>query len=376
MKRAITSAITETIVLVASHTMAAQTFERFWQKVSPKLQDGVSYMEKSDSDELVARKTFMELVTFRDARLTRIINSALGDFLHSDVLALIDAVQKLQDQIAKRRERINGWRLGLISAPASTINPLRQTRARLFKRIKKEQACITHDLAQIEALKKETLGKLAAANVPLSAEQLDGLLYTADGSELAQVMAVAENIRLIQTHLSQSLDPANSAQVKTCTGFLMLCYRIYVEIIERAIAKVSGPYLERLEELADEANRQILRAKVLYEQSKKTSEIARSNMEINARTISLISLYREHLNKRLAELERLRKEMFANYELSLNTFRTVKVGSELLTVIAAGEKDIEAIFSFEPPQLKSIYTEGLAEEFEQITRRLKGKAAA
>jgi ribosome-associated translation inhibitor RaiA len=373
MKKAFTSAVTETIVLVASHTMAAQTFERFWQKVSPKLQDGVSYLEKTDQGELIARKTFMEIVTFRDARLTRIINSCLEDFLHSDVLALIDSVQKLQDQIEKRKERINSWRLGLISAPASTLNPLRQTRARLFKRIKKEQAAIEHDLAQIESLKAEALVKLSQAKIPLTAEQLDGLLYTAEGAELAQVMAVAENIRAIQAHLSTTLDSSDNAQVKTCTGFLMLCYRIYVEIIERTISKVSGTYLEKLEELSDEANRQILRAKVLFEQSKKTSDVARNNMQINARTISLISLYRDHLKKRLTELERLRKEMVANYELSLNTFRTVKVGSELLSVIAAGEKDLEAIFSFEPPQLKSIYTDGLADEFELITRKLKGK---
>ena len=137
MKKAFTTAITETIVLVASHTMAAQTFERFWQKVSPKLQDGVSYLEKTDQDELLGRKTFMEVVTFRDARITRIINSCLEDFLHSDILALIDSVQKLQDQIAKRKQRINSWHLGLISAPASTLNPLRQSRARLFKKIKK-----------------------------------------------------------------------------------------------------------------------------------------------------------------------------------------------------------------------------------------------
>lgn len=375
MKKAFTSAISETIVLVASHTLAAQTFERFWQKVSPKLQDGVSYLEKTDQDELIARKTFMEIVTFRDARLTRIINSCLEDFLHSDVLALIDSVQRLQDQIEKRKERINSWRLGLISAPASTLNPLRQTRARLFKRIKKEQASIEHDLAQIESLKAEALEKLAQERIPLTAEQLDGLLYTAEGTELAQIMAVAENIRAIQAHLSATLDSSNNAQVKTCTGLLMLCYRIYVEIIERAISKVSGSYLEKLEELSDEANRQILRAKVLFEQSKKTSDVARSNMQINARTISLIALYREHLKKRLTELEKLRKEMTANYELSLNTFRTVKVGSELLSVIAAGEKDLAAIFGFEPPQLKSIYTEGLAEEFESLTRKLKGRGA-
>ena len=375
MKKAFTSAVTETIVLVASHTMAAQTFERFWQKVSPKLQDGVSYLEKTDQDELIAHKTFMEIVTFRDARLTRIINSCLEDFLHSDVLALIDSVQKIQDQIEKRKERVNSWRLGLISAPASTLNPLRQTRARLFKRIKKEQASIEHDFAQIESLKAEALEKLANAKIPLSAEQLDGLLYTAEGAELAQVMAVAENIRAIQMHLSATLDSSDNAQVKNCTGFLMLCYRIYVEIIERTISKVSGTYLEKLEDLSDEANRQILRAKVLFEQSKKTSDVARNNMQINARTISLISLYRDHLKKRLYELEKLRKEMVANYELSLNTFRTVKVGSELLSVIAAGEKDLEAIFNFEPPQLKGIYTDGLADEFELITRKLKGSEA-
>lgn len=360
--------------MVASHTFAAQTFEKFWGKVSPKLQEGVTYLEKNDAESLEAGKTFLEIVTFRDAKLTRIINSCMQDFLSSEIVELINHVQKLQDQIAERKKRINAWRLALMSAPTTSINPLRRTRAKLYTRIKKEQISIDHDLRQIEVMKGQAQEKLEAQGIKLSLEQLDGLIYTAEGAELAQVMAVAENIKKIQTQLGENLQQADTSgeQVKTYTGFLMMSYRVYIEAIERAIRTIETVYLVKLNTLFDQANEQILRAKELYEQSKKTSTIAQNNMELNSQTIRLINGYRAHLTRRLIDLKKLNKEMFINYEVAVNTYRTVKVGAELVDVISASEKDIQSVFNFEPPKLASFYDQGLKSEFEKMTRKLKG----
>ena len=371
------SAVIEACVLVASHTFTAHTFEKFWGKVSPKLQEGVSYLEKHDAEKLSTDKSFLELVTFRDSKMARIINGCLQDFLSSEIVDLIDQVQKIQDQIAERKTRMNAWRLGLISAPSTSINPLRKTRAKLYTRIKKEQAGIDHDLKQIEVLKSQAQEKLHAAGIELTIDQLDGLLYTAEGAELAQVMAVAENIKKIQTQLGANLEQSDTSgeQVKTYTGFLMMSYRVYIEAIERAIRAIEKTYLVKLNDLSEQANEQILRAKELFEQSKKTSTIAQNNIELNAQTIRLINAYRAHLTGRLIDLKKLNKEMFINYEVAVNTYRTVKVGAELIDVISASEKDIQSVFNFEPPKLASFYDEGLKTEFERMTRKLKGVEA-
>ena len=376
MKSRVANAVVEAVMLVASHTLAAKSFGAFWKRVAPKLQEGVSYIDRHEEEGYEADKTFLEVITFRDAEITRIVDSCLKDFMHSEVLLLIDHVQRIQDQINSRKEQINAWTLALISAPATSLMPLRVTRQTLQRRIKRERQSIDRDNERIQALKIQTLESLEASGIVMTMEQLDGLLFTAEGTQLAQVMAVAENIKLIQNELGQHLTgpETNSEQVKIYTGFLMMSYRVYVTAIERAIAIIRDKYLYKLSDIKNDANEQMWQADALSQRSEKTNDIARNNLELNAKTIELAQLYERHLLDRSQALERLLKEMKLNYELSVNTFRTIKVGGELIDVIKASEKDLQCIFEFDPPKLDAFYDKELRGEFDKKTQRLRGEA--
>lgn len=166
--------------------------------MSPKLTEGVGYFEKHDSAGLEADKTFLERITFRDPEITRIVDGCLKEFLHSDVLMLISNVQKIEDGIRARQEQINAWKLASIAAPSTSLSPLKMTRSALARRIERERQAIDTDRKRIATLKTETLARLEQDGIGMTPEQLDGILYSAEGTELAQVMAVAENIKAIE----------------------------------------------------------------------------------------------------------------------------------------------------------------------------------
>ncbi len=374
MKSFVAKAIIEAVALTASHTLAAKTFAAFWKRVSSRLDEGVSYIDKHGDEGLKAEKTLLEAITFRDPEITRIIDGCLKEFMHSDVLALIDQVQKIQDGINERREQINVWKLATISAPATSLMPLKKTRASLGRRIAREREAIRQEEERIECLKRETLAKMAGQGLAMRPEQLDGLLYSAEGSDLAQVMAVAENIRMIEVNLSEQLQgpEASAAQVRAYTGYVMMCYRVYLAAIERARKMISEVYVKRLEDIIKEATSQMLQADALRQSlGSGRSAAAMNNLDLNSRTIDLADLYEKHLQRRLEDLERLSAEMKINYELARNTFRTVKVGGELVDVIRAGEKDLQSIFEFEPPKLEAFYDKNLRADFDVLTAKLK-----
>ena len=374
MKSFVAKAIIEAVALTASHTLAAKTFAAFWKRVSSRLDEGVSYIDKHGDEGLKAEKTLLEAITFRDPEITRIIDGCLKEFMHSDVLALIDQVQKIQDGINERREQINVWKLATISAPATSLMPLKKTRASLGRRIAREREAIRQEEERIECLKRETLAKMAGQGLAMRPEQLDGLLYSAEGSDLAQVMAVAENIRMIEVNLSEQLQgpEASAAQVRAYTGYVMMCYRVYLAAIERARKMISEVYVKRLEVIIKEATSQMLQADALRQSlGSGRSAAAMNNLDLNSRTIDLADLYEKHLQRRLEDLERLSAEMKINYELARNTFRTVKVGGELVDVIRAGEKDLQSIFEFEPPKLEAFYDKNLRADFDELTAKLK-----
>lgn len=373
MKSFVAKALMEAVVLTASHTLSAKTFAAFWKRVSPRLQEGVSYIDRHEDEGLEVEKTLLEAITFRDPEITRIIDACLKEFLHSDVLALIDQVQRIQDGINERREQINVWKLATIAAPATSLMPLKQTRASLNRRIARERKAIEADEARIEKLKETTLASMASRGLAMTPEQLDGLLYSAEGGDLAQVMAVAENIRAIETNLSAELKgpEAGAAQVRAYTGYVTMSYRVYLAAIDRARKTIESVYIKRLETIIAEATSQMMKADALRQSLGERSEVAMNNLDLNSRTIDLADLYEKHLQRRLEDLERLAGEMKINYELARNTFRTVKVGGELVDVIRAGEKDLRSIFEFEPPKLEAFYDKKLREEFDAITAELK-----
>ena len=361
MKSPIVSVLTEAVFLAASHTLAARTFETFWKKVSPKLSEGVDYVDSHDGDVLHADKTFLEIITLRDAEITRIVNACLKDFMSGRITDAINQVNR------------NAWKLALISAPASSLLPLKLTRRRLEGRIAREKKAIEADEATILKIKAEALAEFEKAGVPLTPEQLDGLLYSAEGTDVARVMAAADNIRSIEKKLAEQLanPDSTSAEAKTYTGFLMMCYRIYLEAVERALVAVDKTYLVKLKAVKESAGEQLLQADRLIGKAHKTSHAAKTNREINARTIEMAELYEAHLINRREELRHLREEMLVNFELAVNTFRTVKVGAELVDVMKTSENDLRSVFEFEAPQFSAFYDKNLRSEFDNLTRKLK-----
>lgn len=378
MKSIFAKAFAEAALLLTSHTLAAKTFAAFWSRVSPKLAEGVGYFEKHDGAGLEADKTFLERITFRDAEITRIVDACLKVFLHSDVLQLIANVHRVEEGIVERQEQINAWKLASIAAPSTSLMPLKMTRAALGRRIEREREAIDTERKRIDTMKADTLKRLEADGIAMTREQLDGILYSAEGSELAQIMAVAENIKAVEANLSASLKgpDAGPEQIKAYTGFLMMSYRVYIEVIARAMTKIENVYLTELAAIADEADTMMREAHELSQRSAKTVEIAQNNLDINARTITLAQLYEDHLKARWVALDTLKREMKLNFELARNTFRTIKVGGELIDVIKAGEKDLESIFNFEPPKLEAFYDKELRREFDSLTARLKSAKSA
>ena len=378
MKSIFAKAFAEAALLLTSHTLAAKTFAAFWSRVSLKLAEGVGYFEKHDGAGLEADKTFLERITFRDAEITRIVDACLKDFLHSDVLQLIANVHRVEEGIVERQEQINAWKLASIAAPSTSLMPLKMTRAALGRRIEREREAIDTERKRIDTMKADTLKRLEADGIAMTREQLDGILYSAEGSELAQIMAVAENIKAVEANLSASLKgpDAGPEQIKAYTGFLMMSYRVYIEVIARAMTKIENVYLTELAAIADEADTMMREAHELSQRSAKTVEIAQNNLDINARTITLAQLYEDHLKARWVALDTLKREMKLNFELARNTFRTIKVGGELIDVIKAGEKDLESIFNFEPPKLEAFYDKELRREFDSLTARLKSAKSA
>lgn len=156
----------------------------------------------------------------------------------------------------------------------------------------------------------------------------------------------------------------------------MMCNRLYLEAVDRALQQIGKVYMKRVAGIEKEAFKQINTAEEKLT-SPNLSDAARAtlknNVKINHEILEVVKFYTRHLNKRTKELLEIREKAALNFEISLNTFMTMKIGADLADCISNAEKDISKIFAFEPPALSALYDVGFKEQFRAVTRQIRNE---
>ena len=109
------------------------------------------------------------------------------------------------------------------------------------------------------------------------------------------------------------------------------------------------------------------------QESKKKPLSKSTQQKINHEILEVVKFYTRHLNKRTKELLEIREKAALNFEISLNTFMTMKIGADLADCVSNAEKDISKIFAFEPPALSALYDVGFKEQFRAVTRQIRNE---
>lgn len=206
--------------------------------------------------------------------------------------------------------------------------------------------------------------------------QLESLLESVDGEDIASVLSVADVVSQIFSRLEAQLSESGATPElsKTYAGFYMMCSRLYLEAINRALDRIGKVYLKQIAGIEQQAFRQINKAEeklALPDLADSARTTLKNNVEINRQVLEVVKFYTRHLNKRAKELIELQTKATINYEIALNTFLTMKIGASLADCISQAEKDMAQIFEFEPPSLSQLYDAGFKEQFRAVTNQIR-----
>lgn len=353
----------------------SQTFEKTWSGLRPKLEKGV---------ELVAQevhpqgRNFIRRYVYQEPATRRICTECFQEMFNNEVMTLLNLVKNIRRDIRNRKKQILEWEKDLIAAPKKTWNILDSSQSKLKDKISRTKSKIEYDEKQIDELLEKALISLRKRNVKIDRAQLESLIESAEGEDLGAILSVADSVsqilKRLESQLSES-DPTPELS-KTYAGFYMMCNRLYLEAVDRALNQISKVYMKRVAGIEKEAYRQINGAEqklALPNLSDAARETLKNNVKINHEILEVVKFYTRHLNKRIKELLEIREKAALNFEISLNTFMTMKIGADLADCISNAEKDISKIFAFEPPALSSLYDVGFREQFLAVTRQIRNE---
>ncbi len=351
----------------------SQAFEKTWSNLRPRLEKGI---------ELVAQEThpqgrsLLRKYVYHEPAVRRVVNDCLREIMAGDVMALFTQVQHMRRDIAKRRKQIIEWEKDLIGAPKRTWNPLDFSQSQLKERIEKAKDKNAQTEKTVNELIESSLEKFRTRGIRLTRAQVEFILNTAEGEDVASIMACADMVKQIFQRMEAQLkETGNSPDLsKTYAGFYMMCCRLYLEAIDRAIARIDKSFCPRLAVIEGHAKKQIVKAEQKMDHPQVTpaqKTTLQNNVTINKQILEVSKFYAQHLHKRSKELVELRSKASLNYEIAVNTFQTMKIGAQLSTIMKSAESDLSKVFEFEIPSISTLYDVGFGDQFQSVTKQLK-----
>ena len=354
----------------ACAAQASQDISVVWNKVRPLWEEGVQIVASGKNPD---ERSLAEKVTFRDSKFRRIVGECFEIMADSDLTEFLDARAKALKQIAEADKKLVELEKDFMFSPESHWNPFKKTQKSIQEEMGSLRAKKTALIAQMEKDREKVSSIIESRGIPVTREQMDGMLEAADGEDIARIMAVAENISAIQQRIEQGVRKDSPIDMlKTYTGIYMMCNKIYVYSIEKALDQIDGVYLKKLSEMRTSTQDILNDAKNMRKsvsaEEKKELDV---NIDSNKRMLEAIDKYARYLGQQKKNLDALREKAEKKFRVSVNTFMTVRTGSELLNMMRTSSEDFSRIFSFKVPDVSLLYGETLRIEFEDISRRLK-----
>ena len=99
--------------------------------------------------------------------------------------------------------------------------------------------------------------------------------------------------------------------------------------------------------------------------------VVSANIESNKLTQQTAILYIDYLQRNAALIEEENRRAQKNLATAMNTYNTVKLSSDVASLMKSGRRDFEALMKLQIPQLREFSNESIRREFERMTVELR-----
>lgn len=348
---------------------ADQIFNKVWDKFANLSNEAIELAVGKNPRS----RTAFEFVTLQEPKYVRLIRSAQDILSNSQANHLFEDIEKLRDKNREYNKKINELKRKRISAPEKSMNPLKDTRSGIDRKIKDYTNEIAHNDQEIENLKNDIQAILHEEGINLSREELNYFIVSAEGDDLSNLMAIAENMKKIQKIIENELknDGNNVDLVKIYTGMYLVSLDAFSTAHEGVIDNIQK-YRSKLADIKEEAHNNYKEAKRLkYGASDSDAANLESNIKINERTLQVADMYDNLLTRRAENLRISKKNLDQKVMLARNTYRTIVNGAALINLVNDGSNEYLTLVNFEMPELKNMYDDAMMAAFSDISEKIK-----
>ncbi|MDF3129659.1 hypothetical protein P0Y35_10680 [Kiritimatiellaeota bacterium B1221] len=313
--------------------------------------------------------------------LDRDINKLLEEVLEvMEVSGLTEAraaYRSLGNRIDQRRTQVRELREATLSADEekSPLEFYKKTRAEYIEEIE----ALETDIDNLKIQQDEQVDRMMTAyqnmGLKLSEEQVRFYLSSISGSDMMDLSAVFDNIRLLNNQLEELViqSPDDPEAARRYYGIHVTLIHTMLYAHERVLDRVDHLYLDRIAELEKQNDELMKETKDLIRFSDAEHQgLLQSSLNTQEVTADALVLYRQHLQNVRDQVYEGQKALDQRFKVAMNAYQTINIAATLAEEMQSAVKDLSALRNMHLPALVPLNSDALQQKFSEITRELEG----
>lgn len=318
----------------------------------------------------------------RARRIERLKTTALKILGESDATRMMTRLEDIRKETAAERQKLADLKVQRASAPeqvkveglGDVLKMLTtRTRSDFDRTVRASEARLAELDGERDRVKDDLVAGLARIGIRLERNELDSLLSTVTADDIVAMHAVYLNLRTVGERLRKAVDEAGES-VETARRYYGL-HAVLVEIVltmHESFAADIATYRQRLKGIEEEARklREQTQAMLRARPEEHQRRILQGNLEAHDLTLNATRAYDAYLARQQDEAQAARSRMLRELDVALNTWRTVRLSSQLVEMMRSQSRDLDTLMSIRLPPLRQFEGQDLRREMERLNDRI------
>ncbi|RNE88475.1 hypothetical protein [Marichromatium sp. AB31] len=343
---------------------------RAWERARPELEEALTLTERQAT--LPERAWFGPDRDSNQTEIDALLDRAVALLSVSPALAQRARIRELNARIVELRAQIAESRQQQLTAPEQST--LLKTRADHAEAIARDQREITAIEAEIAAIERGFAAELRAMGLHIDDEQVRFLLSTVVGDNVVELGILFDNVRTLTEQLEQLVAESGEdlESARRYYGLYVVLLQTLEHLHRRIERQIEDDYLPRIDAIAERARTLAAETRTLKAQNPERTALLEANLEAQRVTGEAAAVYRSYLEDQARQIRAARAQLAGDIATAWNTYQTVSLSGELVGLVRASQRLLEALMERQLPALRPFENLEMQREMLRLTERLRG----
>ena len=314
--------------------------------------------------------------------------SAMDELLDEAIVALgtsglancRQGLRDLERQIQGGRQTLSRYRRDRISAPKesdlSVGKVWRTSKEDYDELIAEKQKEIERNEKKVASLKGDFAVQLRAMGLELSDDSIESMLSSVSGDDFVSMCVVFDNVKMVTSQLQKLTEESGEdlATAKRYYGMYVVLLKVLDRVQQSFIGRARKQYMAQLKEFGERAESNIKEAETLIADGQGNADTLRINIHSNKLTQKAAQYYMDYLREQAHLVEQQREELKKALATAMNTYKTVRLSSDVAELLSSGRRDFDALMKLRMPSLRDFRNSALQRQFQMLTDQMRGDA--